>query len=78
MIAPDTKNWIMLWLPVMKELEEMGLNPCKEAFQRGKIETSEQVYIAIRRAEQKYPEWFEVLKKSLKSLGVTPERRTVW
>lgn len=64
MIEAD-KNHVLAFLPVMIELEAMGLNPVKVMFSSEPLtmEIIEKCYIAITKTKLKYPEWYKVMSK---------------
>ncbi len=56
------QNQIMMFLPIMKELEMMGHNPVEVMFgPRPTMDVIEDCYVAQHRAAEKYPEWHEVV-----------------
>lgn len=57
------KNKLLIFLPVMKEMEELGLNPVNVMFgnEHLSIEIIEKSYIALSRAKKKYPIWYNVV-----------------
>ena len=61
------KSHILLWLPVMKEMELMGYNPVKFLFGGGALNMVdiENSYIAIQHAKIKYPEWYKVVSTAV-------------
>ena len=58
---------ILLWLPLMKELERMGHDPVRLLFSGGvSLERSELFYRALTICKTKYPRWYaEASKVSL-------------
>lgn len=48
-------------MPVMKELEAMGVNPIEHFLPDASVEHLERKYVAITRAKEKYPEWYSVV-----------------
>lgn len=56
---------IIMFLPVMKELESMGYNPLKIMFQEGSFADIENTYIALTRAKAKYPKWYAIVSKEI-------------
>lgn len=61
----EKKRKILLWMPVMKELEAMGYNPVRHMFVRHELTMKEieDTYVAIRNAEAKYPKWNKVISE---------------
>lgn len=59
----EAKNRILAFLPVMKELELMGIDSVENMFVVGESSmlSVESTYIAIARAKEKYPEWYRVI-----------------
>ena len=53
------KERVRIFLPVLKEIEAMGLNPIKTVFGGVGIENTEVCYIAITKAKAKYPKWYK-------------------
>ena len=64
-ISNQTKLKVLAWLPVMIELEKMGVNPVASMFSphNPNIEEIEAVYVAVNRAKDKDPQWWTVMKK---------------
>lgn len=65
MITETDKNHILAFMPVMIELEAMGLNPVEVMFSPKSltIEIIEKCYVAIMRAKEKYPKWSKVMDR---------------
>lgn len=61
------KNHILAFLPVMKELEAMSINPVRLMFSTNlpTIDEIEKCYVAISRARIKYPEWYKVMAEGI-------------
>ena len=64
MSTQESKNRVLAWLPLMNELENMGIDPVKHLFS-GKItiEKLESSYVAITKCKEKYPEWYSVMSE---------------
>lgn len=61
MTLEDYKTYIMVWLPVMKEIEALGHNPIHMMFEDFSIKKIEICYKAIIAAKEKYPKWYKVV-----------------
>ena len=55
------KKKILMFLPMMKELELVGVNPIENMTGKQTIEKIESRYIAFASAKKKYPEWDRVI-----------------
>lgn len=55
----SNKEIILIFLPVLKELEEMGLNPIEYMSGKPTMNKLEKRYMAIMRAKIKYPDWYK-------------------
>lgn len=62
----EIKAKVMVFLPVMIEIEKMGHNPVKLMFEQPTIELMEIVYRALTVCKTKYPEWYSVVAKECK------------
>jgi len=57
----DEQKQILIWLPVLQEIEAKGYNPIKFIFDNG-VKTLEQIeiiYQALTVTKQKYPDWYK-------------------
>ena len=70
-LCPEkAKAQVMVFLPVMKELEAMGHNPVELMFGEkpaGVVEF-EAIYVAIQKAKTKYPKWYAATTEHLVKL----------
>jgi len=68
----DDERHILIWLPVMKELEHMGYDPIELLFGRGhpNMKEVEASYKAISICKKKYPEWYEVVSEYIDKLMI--------
>ncbi len=64
----EAEQKILIFLPVMKELELMGLNPVKVMFSSRTFEETEKTYVAIGRAREKYPDWYAIVSRWMNKL----------
>lgn len=55
------ESLISLMLPVMKELEAVGINPILNMSGEQTVDKTEERYKAITRAKEKYPKWYKVV-----------------
>jgi len=64
------KQRIIVFLPVMIELEMMGYNPVEIMFGEGKptMNEVEACYIAQVRAKEKHPGWYEVVSSHVSKM----------
>lgn len=62
------KEKILIFLPIMKELEAMGLNPIKIIFGKRSFEDAENCYIAIAKTKKKYPNWYKEVSEYVNKL----------
>lgn len=68
-MTEEHKARIMVFLPVMTEIEKMGYNPIQIMFGnkiRPPIKIMEVVYRALTLCKTKYPKWYAMTSKALK------------
>ena len=53
------KEKILIFLPVMKELEIMGYNPIENMSGEQTMDKLEKRYVALTAAKRKYPKWYK-------------------
>ena len=64
MSTQEYKDRVMAWLPIMMDLELMGVDPVKEMFQEPMtIESIERSYVALSRCKDKYPKWYGLMNE---------------
>ncbi len=74
-VISHNKAIIMLMLPVMKELEKMGINPIENMSGEQTMEVIENRYIAINKAKEKYPLWYKEASKVINDIFKSVTRR---